>query len=81
MKLDQIKSREQIALHRSKLQRELNVKERRLRHDADRVTDRWRRITNVGSTIISAALNVSTYVGMFSGAFSLVRRLFFRRRK
>ena len=80
MEFENISSREQIELKRSELHKQLHLNERRLRRDTDLISRRWRRLANVGSLISSVALNVSSYVGLFSGALALVKRLFGKRR-
>ena len=81
MELHNISSREQIANKRAELLRQLHADEYRIRRDTDGISRRWRRLTDIGSLVSSLALNVSSYVGMFSGVLSIGRRLFSRHRK
>lgn len=80
MELHNISSREQIAMKRAELLRQLHVDEYRVQRDTDRISQRWRRLTDIGTIVSSLALNVSSYVGLFSGALSLCKRLFSRRK-
>lgn len=80
MELHNISSREQIAIKRAELLRQLHADEYRVQRDTDRISQRWRRLTDIGTIVSSLALNVSSYVGLFSGALSLCKRLFFRRK-
>lgn len=80
MELHNISSREQISMKRAELLRQLHADEHRVQRDTDRISQRWRRLTDIGTIVSSLALNVSSYVGLFSGALSLGKRLFSRRK-
>ena len=79
--LSQISNLQDIDRHRVVLLKQLHKQEKQVKQDYERIASGWRRWTNIGSTVSNIAMSILPNLNLFSYGWSLINRVFKRKKK